>query len=130
LEVQKDSCLVAQLDSASELLITRDQIVQHFSSNTDLRCIISGMRGFNHRWKEMNVLGQIVNMLRENTLLSLDQDMEATSITNTVHIPCHFVSGVTILCDSFDGETAALLLATAELPTRLLVQQSTETLAK
>lgn len=123
LEVQKDSCVVAQLDCASELLITRDQIVQHFTPNTDLRCIISNMRGFNNRWKEMNVLGQIVNMLRENTL-TLDQDMDATSITNTVHIPCHFVSGVTILCDSFDGETAALLLATAELPTRLMVQHS------
>jgi hypothetical protein len=125
LEVLPDTCLLPQLDSPSEVLVRRDDIIQRFTPSTNLRRIISNRQGFNQKWREMNVLGQVVNMMRENfAALSEDlTDMEhGSSITSHVRIPALYASGVTIFCDSLDAETASLLLATAELPTRLYVQ--------
>ncbi len=127
LEVLPDSSVIPQLDSPSELLIRREEIIQRFSSSTDLRHILSERRGFSKRWQDLNVLGQIVNLLRENTVVTNDDQAEPTltdhaALTSHVRIPALFVSGITIFCDSLEAETAALLQATAQLPLKLHVQ--------
>ena len=119
LEVVPESILIPQLNSPSQILIRREDVLSRFNSDTDLTPLISSLpgSGFNERWLEFNVLGQVVNLLREEMLLN---HPESESITPTSHlrIPANYISGITLFCDNPEPEVLALFQSTEDFSLR------------
>ena len=115
LEVVPESILIPQLNSPSQILIRREDVLSRFNSDTDLTPLISSLpgSGFSERWIEFNVLGQVVNLLREEKLLN---HPESESITPTSHlrIPANYISGITLFCDNPEPEVLALFQSTED----------------
>lgn len=117
LQVLSEHYLLPQLDSPSELLVRREDVVSRFTCDTDLAQLVSSQpdSGFSERWRTSNVLGQVVNALREEKTL-LHPDSENCTVTSHIKIPASYQSGITLFCDNSDPEVLALLHSTADFP--------------
>ncbi|XP_046618743.1 uncharacterized protein LOC124304479 isoform X1 [Neodiprion virginianus] len=99
-----------QLVSPSILLIRRQDVLAHWSTNTDLRPLSQ----LGQRWRKLNVLGQIVNLVRETMGQRRQSSGITTSITH-IRIPASYRAGITLVMRS-DAAGAAELLQTEQLP--------------
>jgi len=115
LEVLPEQSLVPQLDSPSELLVRREDIVSRFSEDTDLTPIVTDTASFDQKWSNCNVLGQVINILREENA-GLQSETENLSLTPHLRIPAIYESGITLFCDNSNPEMLALLHSTADFP--------------
>jgi len=121
LEVVLEQDLFGQLDSPSELLIRREDVLPRFCRNTDLSPLIWSDVDFGQRWRDYNVLGQIVNLLREeNSLLQPDENI---TITSHIKIPANYVSGITLFCDDKSPDVRSLLFSAADFPSKTSYQK-------
>ncbi|XP_033212345.1 uncharacterized protein LOC117169944 [Belonocnema kinseyi] len=98
-----------QLASPSVLLIRRTDILSHWNPSTDLTPLMS----FDHRWRKLNVLGQVVNMIRE-TMGERNQSAVTTGASH-VRIPASYQAGITLVIRS-DSEAADELSLSEQLP--------------
>ncbi|XP_066587808.1 uncharacterized protein [Prorops nasuta] len=99
-----------QLVSPSILLIRRADVLAHWNENTDLTTLAK----MDHKWRKLNVLGQVVNMIREAK--SHRQQSTNTSIGSThIRIPASYKTGI-ILVLRADSPAALELLHSEQLP--------------
>ena len=89
LEMVHERLLVQQISSPSELLIRRLDIVSRFDSSLDL----SDINSLGQRWQDMNELGQVVNVIREEKCAMKE---ETVTVTSHVRIPASYSIGVTV----------------------------------
>ncbi|XP_077294148.1 uncharacterized protein LOC143916775 [Arctopsyche grandis] len=87
-ECIEEGALWHQLCSDSVLLIKRKDILSRWNRDTDLTPLMN-VPG-DDRWKTMNVLGQVVNMIRES------QNTNGTICTTHIRIPACYSAGITI----------------------------------
>jgi len=109
LQMIHERSLTEQISSPSELLIRRVDIVSRFHSSLDL----SEINRLGQRWQDMNVLGQVVNVIREENSAMKEEN---TSLTSHVKIPASYISGVTIFCHIENDEGCRLLMESPDLP--------------
>ncbi|KAJ9599218.1 hypothetical protein L9F63_010302, partial [Diploptera punctata] len=91
-ECISEAALWPQLCSPSVLMIRRNDILSRWNEHTNLRPFM------NHpdpRWKKMNVLGQVVNIVRESTCTR--SSTQGWVITQHVCIPAAYSSGITLV---------------------------------
>ena len=120
LEVTQERHLLPQLDSASELLIRRGDVVERFTNTTD----IMELNYLGPRWRELNVLGQVVNVLREERSMKREvvaaQDNSSNEpvmvMTPHVKIPASYTAGITLFCATSNQEGLRRLEEAQELP--------------
>ena len=120
LEVTQERHLLPQLDSASELLIRRGDVVERFTNTTD----IMELNYLGPRWRELNVLGQVVNVLREERSMKREvvaaQDNSSHEpvmvMTPHVKIPASYTAGITLFCATSNQEGLRRLEEAQELP--------------
>ena len=117
LEVLPEQSLTPQLDSPSELLIRREDVISRWSEGTDLSPLVTDPGCFDQRWSDANVLGQIVNLVREEKA-GLASETDSLSLTSHLRIPAYYESGITLFCDASNHDVLALLYSTADLPFR------------
>lgn len=105
LSCRSEGTLLPQLSSPSILLIRRSDIISRWSPDTDLRPLT---RHQDPLWKKLNVLGQVVNVLRQHA--------RNENLTKHISIPAVYRSGVTLaaLRDSLAGQE--LMHTPEELP--------------
>lgn len=105
LSCRSEATLLPQLSSPSILLIRRSDIISRWSPDTDLRPLT---RHQDPLWKKLNVLGQVVNVLRQHA--------RNENLTKHISIPAVYRSGVTLaaLRDSPAGQE--LMHTPEELP--------------
>jgi len=111
LEVVSDQLLTPQLSSPSELLIRRADVVSRWSPDTDLGDFTTIS---DERWATYNVLGQVVNLLREDR--SSKRGQLSRALTSHIRIPASYKSGITFFCLSENLVTAKKLLEADNLP--------------
>lgn len=112
LEVVQERELVPQLDSPSELLVRRADVVARCEPATDLL----QLRDFGEDWRRMNVLGQVVNLLREERREVREEGPAA--VTSHLRIPADYAAGATLCCLLDHAEAARRLREAPELPLR------------
>lgn len=105
LQCLPEQILRHQIVSPSVLLIRRADVLAHWNPTTDL----SAMKSFDHRWRKLNVLGQVVNMIRETM-----GERNCTSASH-VRIPASYQAGITLVVHS-DSEVAKELANAEQLP--------------
>ncbi|KAK3918450.1 Transcriptional regulator ATRX [Frankliniella fusca] len=114
LECVSEENLHPQLCSPSELLVRRQDIVSRWSPDTDLyRLAISS----DIRWKQMNVLGQVVNVLRECHTRPTHYLLRR-HLTSHITIPASYCSGI-LLSVLKDSPAAMKLKSASELPLKV-----------
>ena len=99
-----------QLVSPSILLVRRADVLAHWNPNTDLTPLAT----MDHKWRKLNVLGQVVNMVRE----AMSQRRQANSVTNGathIRIPASYQAGITLVMCA-DSAAASELLNAEQLP--------------
>ncbi|XP_076659142.1 uncharacterized protein LOC143362663 [Halictus rubicundus] len=99
-----------QLVSPSILLIRRADVLAHWNANTDLTPLAT----MNHRWRKLNVLGQVVNMVRE-AMTQTRQLSNANTGTTHIRIPASYQAGITLVMCA-DSAAASELLHAEQLP--------------
>ncbi|XP_015603697.1 uncharacterized protein LOC107271793 [Cephus cinctus] len=99
-----------QLVSPSVLLIRRADVLAHWNSLTDLRPLTT----LDQSWRRLNVLGQVVNMIRE-TMGQRQQGQIVCNGTSHIRIPASYRAGITLVM-SADTAAADELLHADELP--------------
>jgi len=109
LEMVHERLLVQQISSPSELLIRRADIVSRFHPSLDLSEILS----LGQRWQDMNVLGQVVNVIREEKAAMKE---DTVTLTSHVKIPASYSSGVTLFCQEANEDGWRYLREAQELP--------------
>ena len=120
LDVMHTRVLGPQLDSAGELLIRRADIVTRANPGLDLMDI----NRLGPRWRKMNVLGQVVNILREERSMKREvvaaQDNSSNEpvmvMTPHVKIPASYTAGITLFCATSNQEGLRRLEEAQELP--------------
>ncbi|XP_060850420.1 uncharacterized protein LOC132929240 [Rhopalosiphum padi] len=81
--------LIPQLFSPSSLMIKRADILSRWTPQTDLMSLATHP---SRHWHRFNVLGQVVNLLRE--------EKENVKFTNHIVIPANYKSGITLAMKS------------------------------
>ena len=115
LEIVRESVLMDQLSSDSVLLVRRSDVVFRFDpDNCDLSAL---SRHPDERWDWFNVLGQVVNVLREERSKGGGQ---RSARTEHVRIPAAYKSGVTLFMPASNANSKELL----ECPELPLMQVS------
>ena len=127
LDVMHGRALAPQLDSPGELLIRRADIVSRFHPGVDLMDI----NRLGPRWRQMNVLGQVVNILREERSMvkelsaqSTVQESpgagasEAVTLTPHIRIPASYTAGLTLFCPLENEDGLRRLREAPDLPVR------------
>ncbi|XP_034235856.1 uncharacterized protein LOC117642120 isoform X2 [Thrips palmi] len=114
LECVREEVLHPQLCSPSELLVRRQDIVSRWAPNTDL-CRLATSSDI--RWKQMNVLGQVVNILREANARA-PQYLFRRNLTSHISIPASYCSGI-LLSVPKDSRAAMQLKSAPELPMKV-----------
>jgi len=109
LEMVHERLLVQQISSPSELLIRRADIVSRFHPSLDLSEILS----LGQRWQDMNVLGQVVNVIREEKAAMKE---DTVTLTSHVKIPASYSSGVTLFCQEANEDGWRYLREAQDLP--------------
>lgn len=114
LECMSEEVLQPQLCSPSELLVRRQDIVSRWTPDTAL-CRLATSSDI--RWKQMNVLGQVVNILRESNARP-PHYLFRRNLTSHVNIPASYCSGI-LLSVMKDSPAATLLQSAPELPLKV-----------
>lgn len=114
LECVSEDVLHPQLCSPSELLVRRQDIVSRWAPNTDL-CRLATSSDI--RWKQMNVLGQVVNILREANARP-PHYLFRRNLTSHISIPASYCSGI-LLSVARDSPAAMQLKTAPELPMKV-----------
>jgi len=109
LEMVHERLLVQQISSPSELLIRRSDVMSRFHPSLDLSEILN----LGQRWQDMNVLGQVVNLIREEKAAMKE---ETVTLTSHVRIPASYSSGVTLFCQAANEEGWRYLKEAPDLP--------------
>uniref|UniRef100_A0A1B6MG20 Uncharacterized protein n=1 Tax=Graphocephala atropunctata TaxID=36148 RepID=A0A1B6MG20_9HEMI len=109
LEVQTEARLWPQLASPSELRVRRDDVVSRWTPDTLLHPLIHPSLPL---WRRLNVLGQVVNVVRESHGGGSSSRSQPTA---HVTIPASYSSGVTIVLLRTNSAYDELRLA-PELP--------------
>ncbi|XP_015120916.1 uncharacterized protein LOC107043786 [Diachasma alloeum] len=99
-----------QLVSPSVLLIRRADVLAHWNPTTDL----TPLAQMDHRWRRLNVLGQIVNMIRESMDPRRPPGSRTTGPTH-IRIPASYSAGITLVMRS-EAPAADELLNAEQLP--------------
>ncbi|XP_052817091.1 uncharacterized protein LOC128243378 [Mya arenaria] len=114
LEIVPVSVIQEQLTSDSVLLVRRQDVVGRFRDWCPLNEII---RQKDPRWRTMNVLGQVVHMLREQCL-PLDQLVTMKGqLTSHVSIPAAYKAGISLFMRA-SSDKLQELMETPELPVK------------
>ncbi|XP_049815717.1 uncharacterized protein LOC126262884 [Schistocerca nitens] len=92
LECVSEEALWPQLSSPSVLLIRRSDILARWNEVTDLRTLLCQA---DRRWKDMNVLGQVVNIIRESATSRAQS--QGRVLTSHITIPASYSSGITLV---------------------------------
>ncbi|XP_075215639.1 uncharacterized protein LOC142321443 [Lycorma delicatula] len=92
LECIPEKALMVQLCSPPTLKIRRADILSRWTPSTDLRPLIKHP---DVRWKRINVLGQVVNVIREAQWSR--QGLCSRTLTSHVSIPASYSSGITLV---------------------------------
>ncbi|XP_069672940.1 uncharacterized protein [Periplaneta americana] len=114
-ECVSEAALWPQLSSPSVLLVRRNDILSRWNEHTNLRPLMTHR---DQRWKYMNVLGQVVNMVRESTCARMQT--QGWVVTQHVSIPACYSSGITLVIRR-ESPSYEELKSAPELP--LLQQQ-------
>ncbi|XP_024883019.1 uncharacterized protein LOC112461844 isoform X2 [Temnothorax curvispinosus] len=110
LECLPEQLLWHQLISPSILLIRKADVLAHWNANTDLTPLAT----MDQKWRKLNVLGQVVNMVRES--MSQRQQPNSTTIGAThIRIPASYQAGITLVMCA-DSAAATELLHAEQLP--------------
>ena len=129
LDVVSETSLIEQLDVPSELLIKRADIVSRFQSGLDLMEI----NRLGSRWRAMNVLGQVVNVMREERSLMKEEassvmiesamtmsSVDMITLTSHINIPASYTAGVTLFCLTSNPKALKFLTEIPDLPLKKL----------
>ena len=128
LESVSERVLLEQLCSDSELLIRRSDIISRWHPSCDLRIL----NDFDEKWDNLNVLGQVVEVLRQEPLAAANQSSPASSNSASasqhqqnpvqrthVRIPAMYKSGITLFVDRVNNaECYQKLISSPELTLR------------
>ncbi|CAG2240791.1 unnamed protein product [Mytilus edulis] len=94
LEIVPEEIIMEQLTSDSVLLIRRQDVVNRFRDWAPLN---EFLKKSDDRWQTMNVLGQVVNVLREAcTALSHQGPRYRAQLTSHITIPAAYKAGITL----------------------------------
>ncbi|KAI8746408.1 hypothetical protein BgiBS90_033175 [Biomphalaria glabrata] len=110
LEIVSERSAMRQLTSDSVLMVRRQDIISRFRETTDLGQLL------NHpdpRWRTRNVLGQVVNVLREFNMPSVPG--YRLQVTSHVSIPASYKAGITLFMRK-DKSAWTELLSAPEIP--------------
>lgn len=110
LECVSDCLLADQLSSDSVLMVRRGDVVQRWGRGDKLVDLI---KHDDTRWREMNVLGQVLGVLKEEAAPPVVQGRR--HLTSHVSIPAAYKSGVTIFMRA-DNPQLNQLTQAQELP--------------
>lgn len=99
-----------QLVSPSILLVRRADVIARWNANTDLTLLAK----MDQRWRKLNVLGQVVNMIRE-AKNQREQPNITTIGTTHIRIPASYQAGITLVMCA-DSAAATELLHAEQLP--------------
>lgn len=91
LEIVPQSVIMEQLTSDSVLLVRRQDVVGRFRDWCPLNEIIKQQ---DPRWRTMNVLGQVVHMLREQYMPAEQMAAMKSQVTSHVCIPAAYKAGI------------------------------------
>ncbi|KAJ8303000.1 hypothetical protein KUTeg_019396 [Tegillarca granosa] len=112
LEIVQEEVIMEQLTSDSVLLVRRQDVVNRFRDWAPLNDILKQR---DKRWQTMNVLGQVVNVLREAcTALSHQVPRYRAQLTSHISIPAAYKAGVTLFVRG-DTELCTELFTAPEL---------------
>lgn len=129
LESVTESVLSKQLCSESELLIRRSDVISKWTLSCDLETLIEVED--DERWEQYNVIGQVINVLREEhhqpkPLSSPNSSPQGSTsqyvnpVQRThVKIPASYRSGVTLFVNKSNEECYNDLFACRDLPLKL-----------
>jgi len=110
LEIVSERTALCQVCSDSVLKIKRQDIISRFRDSTELQKLLSHP---DPRWRTMNVLGQVVNVLREFNLPSVPG--YRLQVTSHISIPACYKAGITLFMPKNSHGWASLQEA-PELP--------------
>ncbi|CAK9805745.1 hypothetical protein ANTQUA_LOCUS4547 [Anthophora quadrimaculata] len=99
-----------QLVSPSVLLVRRADVLAHWNPNTDLTLLAT----MDQKWRKLNVLGQVVNMVREAMTQRRQLNNVTTGATH-IRIPASYQAGITLVMCA-DSAAASELLHAEQLP--------------
>ncbi|CAL7946542.1 unnamed protein product [Xylocopa violacea] len=98
-----------QLVSPSILLVRRADVLAHWNPNTDLTPLAT----MDQMWRKLNVLGQVVNMVRE--AMSQRRQLNLTAGVTHIRIPASYRAGITLVMCA-NSAAASELLHAEQLP--------------
>ncbi|XP_011168070.1 uncharacterized protein LOC105201663 isoform X2 [Solenopsis invicta] len=110
LECLPEQLLWHQLVSPSILLIRKTDVLAHWNENTDLMPLAT----MDQKWRKLNVLGQVVNMIRESMSQRKQPNSTTTGATH-IRIPASYQAGITLVMCA-DSAAATELLHAEQLP--------------
>lgn len=129
LENVAEQVLLEQLTSQSELLIRRNDIVSRWHPSSDLQSLAEiDLDKSQCQWDSLNVLGQVVNILREEhqrpppvQLPSPNQQQQQNypvqrTQTSHIKIPAVYRAGITLYVAKTNTEVVKELINCPELP--------------
>ncbi|XP_070194238.1 uncharacterized protein [Littorina saxatilis] len=91
LEIVSEETMMEQLCSDSVLMVRRQDVVSRFQPSASLAPLL---RHLDPRWCTMNVLGQVVNVLREHNMPSVPG--YRAQVTSHIRIPAVYRAGITL----------------------------------
>ncbi|GFN95270.1 Gyrb_0 protein [Plakobranchus ocellatus] len=110
LEIVSERSAMKQLCSDSVLMVRRQDIISRYRKTTDLGELLSHP---DPRWSTMNVLGQVVNVLREFNMPSVPG--YRLQVTSHISIPACYKAGITLFMRK-DKAAWSTLLSAPDLP--------------
>ncbi|XP_011052818.1 PREDICTED: uncharacterized protein LOC105145132 isoform X1 [Acromyrmex echinatior] len=110
LECLPEQLVWHQLVSPSILLIRKTDVLAHWNENTDLTPLAT----MDQKWRKLNVLGQVVNMVRESMSQRQQPNSTTTGATH-IRIPASYQAGITLVMCA-DSAAATELLHAEQLP--------------
>ncbi|CAG5130221.1 unnamed protein product [Candidula unifasciata] len=110
LEIVSERSAMKQLCSDSVLMVRRQDIISRFRETTDLSHLLSHA---DPRWRTMNVLGQVVNVLREFNMPSVPG--YRLQVTSHITIPASYKAGITLFMPK-DKSAWTTLMNAPEIP--------------
>ncbi|KAL6266342.1 hypothetical protein P5V15_003197 [Pogonomyrmex californicus] len=109
LECLPEQLVWHQLVSPSILLIRRSDVLAHWNASMDLTPLAT----MDQKWRKLNVLGQVVNMIRES-VRPRPPNRPPTTATH-IRIPASYQAGITLVMCA-DSAAATELLHAEQLP--------------
>ncbi|XP_043256611.1 uncharacterized protein LOC122399752 [Colletes gigas] len=109
LECLSEQYVWHQLVSPSILLVRRADVLAHWNANTDLTPLAT----MDKTWQKLNVLGQVVNMIRD--AMTEGRQLSANAGRTHIRIPASYQAGITLVMCA-DSAAASELLHAEQLP--------------